>query len=97
MTNSKCIAGRPEHTIIAVFALLIVLFAIGIVLTFKAYVRQDRKIAMRGEALVEMRTSDVRGANGGYAATFQGPARSVHCVDPERVSCGVTSDRPARP
>jgi hypothetical protein len=51
MTNSKCIAGRPEHTIIAVFALLIVLFAIGIVLTFKAYVRQGRKIVMqRGSA-----------------------------------------------
>jgi hypothetical protein len=38
---------RPEHTITAVFALLMALFATGIVLTFKAYVREDRKIAVQ--------------------------------------------------
>jgi len=37
---------RPEQTISAVFALLIVLLAIGIVLTFKAYAREDIKIAV---------------------------------------------------
>jgi hypothetical protein len=37
---------RPEQNVGAIFALLIVLFAIGIVLTFKAYTRKDVKTAV---------------------------------------------------
>jgi hypothetical protein len=40
---------RPEQSIIAVFAFLIVLLAMGIVLTFKAYAREDVRIVVHGE------------------------------------------------
>jgi hypothetical protein len=37
---------RPEQNITAIFALLIVFFATGIVLTVKAYTREDSKTAV---------------------------------------------------
>jgi uncharacterized membrane protein HdeD (DUF308 family) len=40
---------RTEQHITAVYPLLIVLFAIGIVLTFKAYSREENKTAVQAE------------------------------------------------